>query len=192
MIENTVTGERFLWLKTSADTDGRYLQYKWDVAPRSKRILRHYHSSQTERIQVEAGRLTVECNGTTHHLQAGDSLTIQKGQLHQWWNQTWEEVQAVVTVEPALNTEILLEQLVGLCNDGQLTMDEDIPYLQQVVMAEVYDLKVEGLPTRTNGITYQFLRFVAGLLGYKNYYPEYSVPARGVKTPRPSLLEQAP
>ncbi|WP_247235560.1 cupin domain-containing protein [Telluribacter sp. SYSU D00476] len=191
ILENTVTGERILWLKTSVDTEGRYLQYRWNIAPKSRRIMRHYHSYQTECIRVEAGKLTVECNGYTHHLQPGDTLIIPKGQQHQWWNPTWEEVQAVVTIEPALNTEVLLEQLVGLCNDGQLTVDEDIPYLQQVVLAEAYDMKVEGLPTKTNTMSYHFLRFVANILGYKEYYPKYSTPARVINKAQSSLLEQA-
>lgn len=190
-LENKVTGERVQWLKTSLDTDGAYLQYDWHLAPRSHRLLRHYHSYQTETIEVKAGTLTVDCGGTLHILTRGDTLTIEKGQLHQWWNHGDERVQAVVTVEPALNTETQIEQLFGLCNDGQVTFDEGLPYLQQMVLSEAYDLKVAGLPENTNSLSYRLLTSFASMLGYKKYYPKYSGERRKVEVTLPYVQKHA-
>ncbi|GAB3162925.1 cupin domain-containing protein [Telluribacter humicola] len=190
-LENKVTGEKVRWLKTARDTDGNYLQYDWYIAPRSQRLLRHYHSYQTETISVQSGALTVDCDGTLHLLHRGDTLTIQKGQLHQWWNQEDEPVMATVTVEPALNTETQIEQLFGLCNDGQVTFDERLPFLQQVVLSEEYDLKVVGLPEKTNSLSYRLLTSFASILGYKGYYPQYSGERRKIEVTLPYIRKQA-
>ncbi|WP_247237618.1 cupin domain-containing protein [Telluribacter sp. SYSU D00476] len=191
ILENKVTGEKIQWLKTSQDTEGQYLQYDWHIAPQSQRLLRHFHSYQTETIEVKEGALTVDCGGTLHLLTSGDSLTIEKGQLHQWWNHGDEPVQAVVTVEPALNTETQIEQLFGLCNDGQVTFDAGLPYLQQIVLSEAYDLKVAGLPEKTNSLTYRLLTSFASMLGYKKYYPKYSGERRKVEITRTYAPKQA-
>lgn len=45
-ITNKITGEKITWVETSADTNGKYILFEFDVAPKGYVPVRHIHPSQ--------------------------------------------------------------------------------------------------------------------------------------------------
>ena len=63
VIENPVTGERMLFLETSADTNGEYVLVEVTVQPNGFVAAAHMHPYQTERFEIESGTLAFKVDG---------------------------------------------------------------------------------------------------------------------------------
>ena len=63
MIENPVTGERMLFLETSADTNGEYVLVEVTVQPNGFVAAAHTHPYQTERFEIESGTIAFKVDG---------------------------------------------------------------------------------------------------------------------------------
>ena len=60
VIENPVTGERLLFLETSAETNGEYVLVECTVQPNGFVAAAHVHPKQTERFEIESGTVAVD------------------------------------------------------------------------------------------------------------------------------------
>ncbi len=117
VLYNILTGERILWLETAQDTGGLAVRFDLRLAPGGQAPLRHRLPQQKTTFRVRAGIFKVECDGKVQYLTPGDTLAIKEGKPHQWWNESKIiEIQTEVTLEPALNFEEMMEQIVGICN----------------------------------------------------------------------------
>lgn len=112
----------------------------------------------------------MECDGQYLNLKAGETALVEPGRPHQWWNESdSEEVNVIITVQPAKNFEVMMEQISGICNKkGGLS------FLQIMTMAKRYEMVIPGPPLIAQKIMRTILSPLARLLGYKDYYPEYS------------------
>jgi quercetin dioxygenase-like cupin family protein len=176
-IANRITGEQITWLETANESKGNVLRFDFCVRPYGALPVRHLHPNQEETFEMKKGRLKVEVNGKSSHLQAGERITIPKGAPHQWWNDGDEEANLTVTFTPALNTETFLEQFFGLCNSGKAKADGAPKFMQIMAMANTYEIYVAGPPLLIQKVMSIILGGLARLVGYKHFYPEYS-PAR--------------
>lgn len=169
-LTNKVTGEKLQWLQTAKDTNGNLVQFESWFTPKAFMPVRHLHPRQTETFEVKSGVFKVECDGTIHYLKAGDTFTIEKGKPHQWWNESdTEEANVILTVEPAYNFEVMMEQIFGIYNKtGKLD------FLQIMVMAKTYEMIIAGPPVFIQKMMWVILGIIGCLLGYKKFYPEYS------------------
>ena len=91
----TVTVDTFELLEVEAS---------WDAGAKAPPA--HLHPSQDEAFLVLEGELTVEVDGDTRTLEAGDTLEIPKGTAHRMWNSgattaraTWQTVPAQRTLD---------------------------------------------------------------------------------------------
>lgn len=173
-IENKITGEKITWLETAQKSQGKILRFDFAVRPQGALPVRHLHPRQEETFAMKAGTLKVEVNGKTHHLRAGESLTIPRGAPHQWWNVGAEEAKLTVTFTPALNTETFLEQFFGLCNSGKSSADGTPHFLQLMAMVNEYELYVAGPPLFIQKLMGVVIGGLARLTGLKKFYPEFS------------------
>jgi quercetin dioxygenase-like cupin family protein len=174
-ISNSKTGEKITWIETAEGTNGKRLIFDFEVAPNGKLPVVHFHPRQTERFDLKAGKFTINLNGAVKHLQPGDSFLIEKGTPHQWWNPSdTEAAQLTVTFEPALNTEVFLEQFFGMGNDDKTKPDGTPPFLQIMAMANTYEIYIAGPPLPIQKIMGVLLGGIARLFGYKKFYPAYS------------------
>ena len=174
-IHNTKTGETITWLETARDTGGKRLVFDFEVSPGGKLPVAHFHPNQTERFVMKKGNLVVSLNGETKKLAAGDHLLIEKGVLHRWSNESeTETAQMTVTFEPALNTEVFLEQFYGLSNEGKTKPDGTPSFLQIMAMANEYEIYIAGPPLPVQKFLSAVLGGFARLIGYKKFYPAYS------------------
>jgi quercetin dioxygenase-like cupin family protein len=170
IITNTATGEKLKWLQTAKDTNGALLQMELQVAPKGFMPVRHIHIDQTETFEIKSGTFKLECDGEVRYLKAGEKFTIGKGKPHQWWNDSdSEELLVVVSIEPANNFEVMMEQIFGYCS-----ANGELDFLQIMAMAKKYNMVIAGPPVVVQKIMHVVVGPVARLLGRKEYYPEYS------------------
>lgn len=85
-LENPTTGERLTFLATSADTDGQLLKIRHYAPQPTVMGVAHFHPELTETFTVEEGRLCFTVDGQQHILNAGDSITVQPRQVHEFEN----------------------------------------------------------------------------------------------------------
>jgi mannose-6-phosphate isomerase-like protein (cupin superfamily) len=64
----------------------------------------HLHPSQDERFVIHEGALTVELDGETRTVRAGETLDIPKGTSHRMWNAGAQTAKATWQTMPALRT----------------------------------------------------------------------------------------
>ena len=119
VIENPVTGERLLFLETSKETNGEYVLVECTVQPNGFVAAAHMHPQQTERFEIEEGRLGFRLDGADLVAGPGDTVVVPAGSSHKFWNLGETEARFVCEVRPALQFERLLETMFALANDGK-------------------------------------------------------------------------
>jgi quercetin dioxygenase-like cupin family protein len=119
MVENPVTGECLIFRVTSADTNGAYCRFETIVRPGGTVAAAHVHPYQTERFDVLTGTLGVKTGRATAELGAGESIQIDPGVPHKFWNAGDDELRFVAEVSPALDFESLIETMFALAADGK-------------------------------------------------------------------------
>jgi mannose-6-phosphate isomerase-like protein (cupin superfamily) len=119
VIENPVTGERLLFLETSRETGGEYVLVECTVQPSGFVAAAHVHPQQTERFEIERGRVGFKLDGEEIYAEAGDTIVVPAGSSHKFWNAGETEAVFVTEVRPALQFERLLETMFALANDGK-------------------------------------------------------------------------
>jgi mannose-6-phosphate isomerase-like protein (cupin superfamily) len=118
-IENPVTGERIVFYETAAETDGRCVMFETIVKPGGFVAAAHIHPFQAEHFEVLAGTLGMRRGKETVELRPGDSITVERGTPHKFWNAGDGEVRFVCTVRPALQFERLIATMYGLAAAGK-------------------------------------------------------------------------
>jgi quercetin dioxygenase-like cupin family protein len=174
-IRNTKTGQTIQFLQTATDTKGSLLEMESSFAPHSTEPVAHYHPKQAEDFTILEGTLTVRINGKIIELTKGQSLHLPANTIHAMWNAT--DVPAVVNwkVQPALNTEHLLETGVGIAND-QPTNAKGMPGLLQSALIVQHFSNVYRLaspPYLFQRLFFAFLTPIAYLAGYRPFYKKY-------------------
>jgi quercetin dioxygenase-like cupin family protein len=65
----------------------------------------HHHPAQDEHFEVLEGSMTVRAGGDERRLQAGDTIDIPRGEVHQMWNAGDEPARLLWQTSPAGRTE---------------------------------------------------------------------------------------
>ena len=121
IIENPVSGERITFRKTSADTNGEYLEINLELTPDGHVPGRHVHPTQEERFEVVSGNVRFRKGLKKIDAVAGNEVVVEPGKAHKFENRGDEGAVMRVTVTPALEMERLLETAVALAEDGRVT-----------------------------------------------------------------------
>jgi mannose-6-phosphate isomerase-like protein (cupin superfamily) len=132
--ENPLAGERFHWLLTEADTDGRLVRAEVAIRPRSGVLLRHIHPSSEERFEVLAGRMLVEIDGEQTLLVAGVAAVVPAGATHCWRNVGADELRFVVEVENPLGFEDMIEDVFAAARAGRMDANGRLELLTGAVL----------------------------------------------------------
>ncbi len=175
-IEIPKTGERIVFRKTAADTDGELLQLDFFVAPNGFAPRRHVHARVEERIALVSGTLRYYVGGKEGILEPGESVVLPAGVSHTFWNDGTEVAHFIADVRPALNMETLFETIFGLYRDGKTDRRGFPNLLQNLVLAREYDGYLPRLPIGLQRLFVAAAAPVGRLLGYRTRYPEYSGP----------------
>ncbi|MFM9945402.1 MAG: cupin domain-containing protein [Bacteroidia bacterium] len=174
-IRNPKTGQDIKFIQTAKETEGKLLEMEATYNSHSKEPAAHYHPLQVEDFTVLSGQLTVRIDGELKVLKQGDTLHIPINQVHSMWNDTDGKTIVNWKVQPAMNTDNLLETATGLAIDGK-TNDDGMPNILQVaLMANKYSevFRLSKPPFVVQKILFIILTPFSYLLGYKPTYKKY-------------------
>jgi quercetin dioxygenase-like cupin family protein len=119
ILENPVSGERIIFRKTSADTDGELLAFELFLAPDGHVPGAHVHPQQEERFEVVKGTMKFRKGLKTVIARAGDTVVVPPGVVHRFDNAGEEPAHVLVEVRPALRMEQLFETATALAREGR-------------------------------------------------------------------------
>jgi quercetin dioxygenase-like cupin family protein len=175
VISNPRSGQDIRFIKTAKDTNGTYLEMVTTYHAKSIKPILHYHPNQIEDFKVISGEVTVDINGAERILKAGDTLHISRNTAHAMWNTSDEKTVVNWKVQPAMNTENLLENAMGLAADNRSGRNGQPNLFQTVLLANHFTnvYRVSKPPFVIQKIIFTILTPFAYLLGYKPYYPKY-------------------
>lgn len=174
-----VTGERLVFLKRSADTNGELLEFLIRMAPGGFIAAPHIHPNAEERFEIAGAPVMIQVGRTKRLYGPGEVAIVPPGVPHNWWNPGAEEASTVIQLRPALNMETVFETLFGLAADGKVN-GRGLPNpMQMLLLARAYRREVT-LPPPLNWIVgpmSALLAPVAQRLGYRARYERYSGPS---------------
>ncbi len=179
VVENPVTGERIIFKRRPAETDGELLEFELVLEPRATAAPAHIHARQEEHVEVIAGAVQLRLGGKERRLSGGDALTLPAGVPHSLWNDGDSEARLLVRVKPGLRTDAAIETLFGLARDGKTDKRGSPNPLQGALLAREYETFFAFPPVAVQRILLTPLVPIARLLGYRARYSEYSGPEDG-------------
>jgi mannose-6-phosphate isomerase-like protein (cupin superfamily) len=104
-VENPVTGERVVFVRTAADTNGELLEME-DVWTRAEHATApHVHPGMEETWEVMSGRARFRIGDEERIAGPGDVVVAPPGVRHQAWNESGGETRLRITMRPALRWE---------------------------------------------------------------------------------------
>ena len=171
-IENTVTGERLVFLETSADTGGEYVLVECTVQPDGFVAAAHVHPHQTERFEIESGTVAFKLDGETIVAGPGESVVVPPGSSHKFWNAGETEAVFVTEVRPALGFERLIETMFSLASDGKTNRKGMPNALRLAVIANAHfdDVRLPFPPAWLQRMGLAMGAPMGRLLGFKPAY----------------------
>src|SRR5919106_4349167 len=178
VLHNPVTGELVQFLKTSADTNGEYVEIEVVVEPNGTVAAAHIHPSQTERFEVVAGAVGFRKGKEEFVATAGDVVVVEPGTPHKFWNAGDEDARFRCEVRPALQFERLLETMYGLAADGK-TNKKGMPNpLRLAVIAKAHfdDVRLPFPPVWMQRAGLALGAPVGRLVGYRPTYEPAATP----------------
>ena len=119
-IENARTGQRMIFLKTWAETNGTQLQIECFSPVTSAREPEHIHPYQENRFHVLSGELWFSVDGKDQIVYPGETISISKNTPHYFWNSGSGEAHYIQEFFPALRIDALFETFFALSRDGKL------------------------------------------------------------------------
>ena len=180
---NPVTGESMTFVTTSHETGGEYVQIELRADPDAFVAAAHVHPAQTETFKVESGTLAVDLDGKSHTATAGETLVVEPGQAHKWWNGGDSRLVFRCEIRPALQFESLIETMFSLAADGK-TNKKGLPNPFRLAVVARAHLDTVVLPFPPVWMQKAALAAGAPLGKLLGYGPTY-VPAEAPLNPTP-------
>jgi hypothetical protein len=129
----------------------------------------------TERFSVISGSITFTLNGVQRIAEAGETVEILPGAVHDFWNSGTTEAMARVEVEPGERFMEMIKNGFGLAQDGK-TDAKGMPNLLQIsLFAQEFDdvIRYVQPPPAVQKLLFAVLAPIARWRGYRGSYPEY-------------------
>src|SRR5215475_8129643 len=120
VLDNPVSGERFIFRRTAHDTAGELLIFDMVVEPHGRVPGGHVHPTQQERFEVLSGTMKFRKGLRAVIAGPGDTVVVPPGDFHKFANAGDEPAVVRVTVEPALRMEQLFETVANLAQEGRI------------------------------------------------------------------------
>ena len=171
-IENPVTGERLVFKKTAAETNGEYVLFECFVEPSGFVAAAHVHPYQEERFQIIEGSVTFKLNGRELPTEPGDVVLVPPGMKHQFWNAGADEARFACEVRPALDFEQLIETMFSLAQAGKTNRKGMPNPLRLAVIAKAHfdTVRLPFPPALIQRVGLALGAPVGRLLGYRATY----------------------
>lgn len=172
---NPINGDTYEFLETARETNGEHVTLKATIHSKGQLVPKHFHVYQDETFDVISGQLTVWLDGEVKIISAGEKITLLKGIPHNHFNDGNEPVTYIHRVEPALDFDFLIENLVGLAADGK-SKNGKYGLVQDLVTLKYLDSKsyLADLPIGVQKVLMNTIAPVARRFGYRAIYKKYS------------------
>jgi quercetin dioxygenase-like cupin family protein len=173
--ENPATRETGRIITGAGDTDGRYMQSETRVRPGGAVSVVHRHRECTERFEVLEGELTLQLDGQTRSLLAGEQITIAPGVAHHYANTSDEDVVFRFDVWPAARFEAMVVTLFALGTEGKTDAKGAPSPLQMAVILDEYGdvLELVGPPRLLQRVAIGVLARIGRARGLRSSYPHH-------------------
>jgi quercetin dioxygenase-like cupin family protein len=172
VLHNPVTGEILRFVETAADTDGAYTLVEAVVAPGGFVAAAHLHPYQRETFTVVEGTVAFKADGQEIVAGPGDSVIVDAGASHKFWNAGETDAVFRCKIEPALQFERLIETMFALARDGK-TNKKGMPNpLRLAVIANAHwnDVRLPFPPARMQKLGLALGAPLGRLLGFRPTY----------------------
>jgi quercetin dioxygenase-like cupin family protein len=178
VLENPRRLERVLLIETGRETEGRRLVLGVTAGANGVATPVHLHPHQSETFHVKRGTLSYS-KGSSERLtaSAGETVVIEPGVVHSWWNDGPSTLELEGTMERAGRFQYFLETVYGLIRDGKVTQHGVPDLLQLAVIAHEFreDIVLTELPRPARALL-PLLARLGRFRGYQASYPRYSDP----------------
>ena len=147
-IENPVTGERIVFLRTGEETGGELLEMDDFWARADHRTPEHVHPAMEERWEVIAGSVRFEIGGVKRTVGPGETVVAPAGTPHAARNIGEEPAHLRIQMRPALRWQEFVERLFTLStrDDGDGTREIDADALAALVAEFDREIAPVGRP----------------------------------------------
>ena len=178
-IENPVTGERIVFNKTSRETGGEAVEIEVFVRPGGVVAAAHVHPFQSEQFEVVSGRIGMKLAGKKLEAGPDETVLVEPGTPHRFWNAGDDELHFVTVVRPALQFEQLLETMFALAVDGKTNRKGMPNPLRLAVIAKAHfdDVRLPFPPASLQRLGLALGEPLGRLLGYEPTYAPAGTPA---------------
>jgi quercetin dioxygenase-like cupin family protein len=119
VLDNPISGERFIFHTTADDSAGKLLAFDLVVEPHGQVPGGHVHPVQQESFQVIKGIMRFRKGLRTVVAGPGEEIVVPPGVVHRFANAGDEPAVVRVRVEPALRMEQLFETVTALAREGR-------------------------------------------------------------------------
>jgi len=175
VLDNPISGERFVFHQTASDTGGQLLAFDLVLTPDGHVPGGHVHPVQEERFQVLRGTMKFRKGLRTVVAEAGEEVVVPPGSYHRFANAGAGLAEVRVEVRPALTMEQQYETDVALARDGR-TMRTGMPRpLDLALFMRAFDQEVQAplAPGLVRAATAP-LAWLATRRGLERRYPRLS------------------
>lgn len=177
VLHNPRRRERVLLLNTAAETGGERLEMLVTQEPTSARMPVHFHPRQRETFTIRSGALTYVLGSAQPRIaHTGETVAVEPGVRHTWWNDGPENVEMLGVIEPAGRWLEFMETIYGLTNEGKVSARGIPNPLQMAVVA--WEFRQEWVPTAVPApvrlLVLPILAALGRLFGYRPTYARYS------------------
>jgi mannose-6-phosphate isomerase-like protein (cupin superfamily) len=121
VLDNPISGERFTFRKTAADTNGDLLAVDLELSVDGHVPGAHVHPVQEERFEVTQGIMRFRRGLRIVTAHEGDTVVVPPGTVHRFENAGSVPAHVRVEVRPAMRMEELFETAVALAREGRTT-----------------------------------------------------------------------
>lgn len=173
--ESPTSRETGVILVGAGDTEGRFMQSETRIRPGGAVSVEHYHPTITERFEVLEGELSVRLDGREKVLRAGESVTVERGQRHRYWNAS--DADTVFRFEgwPAARFEAMVLTLFALAAEGRTNAAGVPGPLQMAVILDEFSdvMRLAKPPEWVQRLVIPVLARIGRARGMRATYPHH-------------------
>ncbi len=114
-IKINATSETITFVKTTAETQGQFIEFIVTLDAGGKGPGPHIHPLQVETFEILEGKVGVLIGNDKVFLTPGQKLEIPAGTVHDFWPAENQNIKFKAVVTPALHFEWMLTEMFASC-----------------------------------------------------------------------------
>ncbi len=167
VIQDPVHGETMRFLHVG-DKKDQALRVEMTIAPQASGPPAHIHPMSTETFEVWSGAIRLKAGRDDRVVSAGDTVTVQPGRSHGFYNHTDESAVVITEWQPGLGMAGFLDEWFELARSGKLNSKGMATPLQTAVLFDAY-LDSIALPALPLGLQRNLFHGLARLGRRRGY-----------------------